>query len=261
MTQRGSPRPPKIDQEDTVSTLTGKTALVTASSRGIGRAIAERLGADGANVVVNYQSNGDAAAQVVAAVEAAGSKAVAVAADMGDPAAIGNLYDQAVAAFGGVDIVVNNHAYIEFGGFDQLSLESYDKIFAVTARGTFVSMQHAARVLPDGGRIINISAGGTVAAGAGGSAYHGAKAAVQQFTTTASKELGHRGITVNAVLPGTTRTDGLIIPPQMVEQLVAQTSLGRLGEPEDIAAVVAFLAGPDGRWMTGQLVRAGGGLI
>lgn len=244
-----------------MGTLTGKTALVTAASRGIGRAIAERLGSDGADIVVNYVSNADAAAQVVQAIEATGSKAVAVAADMGDPVAVAHLYDQSVATFGGVDIVVNNHAYIEFGNFDQLSLDCYDKIFAVTARGTFVSMQHAAKVLPDGGRIINISAGGTVSPGAWGSAYHGAKAAVEQFTTTASKELGSRQITVNAVLPGATRTDGLVIPPPIIEQLVAQTSLGRLGEPADVAAVVAFLAGPDGRWMTGQLLRAGGGLM
>lgn len=242
-------------------TLSGKTALVTASSRGIGRAVAERLGRDGADVVVNYRSDAAAAAEVVAAIEAAGSAALAVRADMGDTAQIRDLYDRAVARFGPLDIVVNNHAHIVFAAVAETSEEDYDRVFAVTAKGTFFSLQQAVRHLRDGGRIITVSAGGTVNPGPWGGAYHGAKAAVEQFTTTLSKELGPRGITANAVLPGTTRTDGLVIPPPMVEQLVAQTSLGRLGEPADIAGAVAFLAGPDGGWVTGQRLRVGGGLM
>jgi 3-oxoacyl-[acyl-carrier protein] reductase len=244
-----------------MNTLQDKTALVTASSRGIGRAIAERLGAMGANVVVNYATNSAAAAETVSAIVAAGGAATAVQADVGDLSALRNLFDVTEQTYGGLDIVVNNHASIVFGGMDQITEEDYDRVFAVTARATFFSLQEAAKRMRDGGRIINISAGGTVSPGAWGGAYHGAKAAVEQFTTTLSKELGSRQITVNAVLPGVTRTDGLSIPPPMIEQLIGQTSLGRLGEPDDVAAVVAFLASPDGRWMTGQLVRAGGGLM
>jgi 3-oxoacyl-[acyl-carrier protein] reductase len=244
-----------------MNTLKDKTALVTASSRGIGRAIAERLGGMGANVVVNYATNEAAANETVEAVRHAGGSALAVGADVGDLAALRNLFDATEQAYGGLDILVNNHASIVFGGMDQISEADYDRVFAVTARATFFSLQEAAKRMRDGGRIINISAGGTVSPGAWGGAYHGAKAAVEQFTTTLSKELGSRHITVNAVLPGVTKTDGLTIPPPMIEQLIGQTSLGRLGEPDDIAAVVAFLAGPDGRWMTGQLVRVGGGLM
>jgi 3-oxoacyl-[acyl-carrier protein] reductase len=241
--------------------ITTKVALVTAASRGIGRAIAVRLAAEGAAVAVNYVANDAAAKDVVGSITDAGGRAVAFQADMGVPDDVRALYARVLEEFGALDIVVNNHAHIVFGPLAEIEEADFDRTFAVTAKGTFVSLQEAARRISDGGRIINISAGGTAAAGPWGSAYHGAKAAVEQFTTTLSKELGPRGVTVNAVLPGVTRTDGLVLPPEMLAQLVGQTTLGRLGEPEDVADVVAFLASHEGRWMTGQLLRAGGGLM
>jgi len=244
-----------------MSDLSGKAALVTASSRGIGRSIAERLARGGAAVTVNYHESAEAAKEVVAGIESRGGRAVAVRADVSDLTQLRALYDDAESAHGPLDIVVNNHASPSFGPIAETSEDDFDRIFSVTARSTFFSLREAARRISDGGRIVNISAGGTVARPAGGGAYHGAKAAVEQFTAALSKELGPRGVTVNAVLPGATRTDGLIIPEQMVDELVSQTSLGRLGEPDDVAAVVAFLASDDGRWLTGQLLRATGGLV
>jgi 3-oxoacyl-[acyl-carrier protein] reductase len=134
-------------------------------------------------------------------------------------------------------------------------------VFGLVARGTFFALQEAANRLRDGGRIVSISSGGTVTGGPGAGLYLGAKAAVEQFGLALAKELGPRGVTVNAVLPGLTDTDEMIMPPEAVEQAVNMTPLGRLGQPEDVASVVAFLVGEDGRWMTGQLVRAGGGLM
>jgi 3-oxoacyl-[acyl-carrier protein] reductase len=244
-----------------VGTLDGKVAIVTGASRGIGRAVAERLGRDGARVVVNYVQNAGKAQEVVEAVEASGGQAVAVQADIGRLEDVRRLFHTAEERFGGVDVVINNASVSVFKPHAEVSEEEFDQVFGLIARGTFFALQEAANRLRDGGRIVNISSGGTVTGGPGAGLYLGAKAAVEQFGLALAKELGPRGIRVNAVLPGLTDTDGMIMPPEAVEQAVNMTPLGRLGQPEDIADVVAFLVGEDGRWMTGQLVRAGGGLM
>lgn len=244
-----------------MGTLDGKVAIVTGASRGIGRAVAERLGRDGAKVVVNYMQNAAKAQEVVEAVEASGSRAVAVQSDIGKVEEVRRLFRTADERFGGVDAVINNASISIFKPHTEVDEEEFDRVFGLVARGTFFALQEAAKRLRDGGRIVNISSGGTVTGGPMAGLYLGAKAAVEQFSLALAKELGPRGITVNAVLPGLTDTDGMIMPPEAVEQAVSMTPLGRLGQPEDVAGVVAFLVGEDGRWMTGQLVRAGGGLM
>ncbi len=241
--------------------LEGKVAIVTGASRGIGGAVAARLGREGAMVVVNYVQNAAKAQEVVEAVEASGSQAVSVKADVGRTEDVRRLFRTAEERFGGVDVVINNASTSIFKPHAEVSEEEFDRVFGLIARGTFFALQEAAKRLRDGGRVVNISSGGTVTGGPMAGLYLGAKAAVEQFSLALAKELGPRGITVNAVLPGLTDTDGMIMPAEAVEQAVSMTPLGRLGQPEDVADVVAFLVGEDGRWMTGQLVRAGGGLM
>jgi 3-oxoacyl-[acyl-carrier protein] reductase len=240
--------------------LAGRVALVTGASRGIGRAVAERLARDGAAVVVNYAARADRAADAVDAITRAGGRALAVRADISDAAQIRALFDETERAFGGVDIVVNNAGTAIFKPTADVTDAEFDAVFALNARGTFLSLREAARRIRPGGRIVNVSTGGTAGSGAGAGLYTGSKAAVEQFTQALAKELGPRGITVNSVLPGMTRTEGLIMPEAAIAHAVASTPLGRLGEPEDVAAVVAFLVGDDARWVTGQQIRASGGL-
>ena len=241
--------------------LQGKVALVTAASRGIGRAVALRLGADGANVVVNYHTNEAAAKEVVEQIKAAGSEAVAVRADIGVPADVERLYKETLSAFGGLDIVVNNAGITVVGPTAFFDEEALDRALAINVKGTFLSLKHAANHVRDGGRIINVSTGYTRAPNPYVGVYVGTKAAVEQFGYSLAKELGERKITVNSVLPGLTDTDG--VAPEVRAQAdtyISQTPLGRFGTPEDIAGVVAFLAGEDGRWVTGQAISATGGL-
>jgi 3-oxoacyl-[acyl-carrier protein] reductase len=241
--------------------LQGKVALVTAASRGIGRAIAVRLGADRAHVVVNYHSNEAAAEDVVEQITASGGRAVAVRADIGVPADIERLYKETVTAFGGLDIVVNNAGITTVGPTAFFDEEALDRALAVNVKGTFLSLKHAANHVRDGGRIINISTGYTRAPNPYVGVYVGTKAAVEQFGFSLAKELGARQITVNSVLPGLTDTDGVAAEVRaQADTYIGQTPLGRFGTPDDIAGVVAFLAGEDGRWVTGQAIAATGGL-
>jgi 3-oxoacyl-[acyl-carrier protein] reductase len=244
-----------------MASLVGKVAVVTGSSRGIGRAIAERLGREGAAVVVNYVQNADEAREVVAAIEEAGGQATAAQADIGKAEDVRRLFESAEDRFGGVDIVINNAGVSVFKPHAEVTEEEFDRVFGIVARGTFFALREAARRIREGGRIVNISSGGTVMSGPGAGLYLGSKAAVEQFGMALAKELGSRGVTVNNVLPGMTRTDGLIMPREAIDQAVTMTPLGRLGEPEDVASVVTFLVGEDGQWMTGQNVRASGGLV
>ncbi len=241
--------------------LAGKIALVTGASRGIGRAIALRLGRAGAGVVVNYASRPDRAQEVVAAIGAAGGRATALQADLSQPADVARLFEQSEEFFGGLDIVVNNAGTYLSKPLAEVTAADFAHVFDLDTKGTFLALQEAARRVRDGGRIVNISSGQTAVPFPGGALYAGSKAAVEQFGLVLAKELGSRQITVNNVLVGITETESLVLPEALRQQLIQHTPLGRLGQPEDIAEVVGFLASPAARWMTGQNVRATGGLM
>lgn len=239
----------------------GKVALVTGGSRGIGRAVARRLAADGAGVVVNYRADAGAAAKVVNDIEADGGRAVAARADVTDPAQVRGLFDTAQRVFGGLDILVNNAAIGPFAPLATATDEDYERTFATNTLATFVALREAANRLRDGGRIVVISAGITVNHFPTAGVYTASKAAAEALALTLAKEVGGRGITVNCVLPGITRTDGAAaaVPKPLADQIIAKTPLGRLGEPEDIADIVGFLVSESARWVTGQRIHAAGG--
>ncbi len=241
--------------------LTGKNAIVTGASRGIGRAIAERLAADGASVVVNFVRGQAAAEEVVRSIEQAGGKAVAVQGDVGAHADIVRLFDAAERQLGGLDIVVASAGVSVFKPHAQVSPEEYEQVFSVNTRGVFFILQEAARRVRDGGRVLQISSGATAMALPAAGLYAGSKAAAERFVAALAKELGPRGITVNSISPGMTETEGLIMPKEAIAALVQQTPLGRLGQPADIADVAAFLVSEQGRWMTGQNLHATGGVV
>ncbi|GAA4914877.1 SDR family oxidoreductase [Streptomyces coeruleoprunus] len=245
--------------------LKGRTAVVTGGSRGIGRGIVERLARDGAHVVFNYARSAGAAEEVVRAVAEAGGSARAVRLDLAEAGAAEELMDTAAreSPSGGVEVLVNNAA----AAFTPTPLaetddELFDRVLAVNTKAAFLTIRYAARHMPDGGRIVNISTLNTVRAARGITPYMVSKGALEQLTAAAAMELGARGITVNTVSPGATDTDLLrgTNPPEALDMVVGLTPLGRLGQPSDVADVVAFLAGPDARWITGQNLRATGGL-
>ncbi len=242
--------------------LAGKVALVTGSSRGIGRAIAERLARDGASVVINYTSNAAEAAHAVAGIEAAGGKAVAIQANVGHVADVVRIFDAAIAAFGKLDILVNNAGVMFLKTVSATTEADFDRIFAINVKGTFFACQQAATRLAEGGRIINLSSSTTARIMPTYGAYVATKGAVEQLTRSLSRELGPRNIGVNAISPGPTDTelftDGKT--PEQLKQFAAMSAFNRLGHPTDIADVVAFLASDASRWITGQNLRANGGL-
>jgi 3-oxoacyl-[acyl-carrier protein] reductase len=246
--------------------LQGKVAVVTGASRGIGRAIALRLAADGAAVVVNYAQNHAAAQATVQDISASGGQALAVQADIASHAAIRQLFDTTLGHYGRLDILVANAGYAVFKPLADISEDDFDMTYAVNARGTFFCMQEALRHMADSGRIVCISTIGTLLNMSGGACYFGAKAAVEQFCRVAAREVAARGITINTVSPGFTDTEMLraTLPtgePDAATQLIDMTPLGRLGEGRDIAAVVAFLVGPDAAWMTRQNLAVDGGIV
>ncbi|MEV6253750.1 glucose 1-dehydrogenase [Nocardia sp. NPDC051911] len=236
-------------------------AIVTGGSRGIGRAIAERLGARGAAVVVNYRSNRQAAEQVVAAIEGSGGQAWAVRADVADPAGPRRLFDAAEERFGGVDVFVNNAGVGRFGSIAEATDEDFELMFAVNTKATFVALREAAKRLRDNGRIVVVSSGATLTHRPGSGVYGASKAAVEQLVRVLARELGSRGITANSVLPGAVRTDALAASGVIGanQQTLQSIPLGRMGEPDDIADVVGFLASEEARWITGASVPVGGG--
>ncbi|MFS0518375.1 SDR family oxidoreductase [Nostoc sp. UIC 10607] len=244
-----------------MGTLVGKVAIVTGASRGIGRAIAERLAEDGASVVVNYANNSAKAKEVIAGIEARGGQALALQADISKVNDIRHLFQATIDHFGRLDILVNNAGLAIYKPFVQLTEEEFDTVFTVNARGTFFALQEAARWMADNGRIVSISTGGTVSPSPTASIYAGSKAAVEQFTKVLAKEIGERGITVNAVSPGFTDTEMLASNPQLKEKGLKMSPLGRLGQPADVADVVAFLVSEEARWLTGQNIQAGGGAV
>jgi len=240
--------------------ISGKIAIVTGASRGIGRAVAERLGDEGAVVVVGYHQNREAAEGVIGTINAAGGRAIAVQGDVGVPADVRALFEVARREFGGVDIVVNNAAVLAGGPVEAISEEDFDRMVAANLGSVFVSGQEAARHLRDGGRMINVAAGLPAAAIGFLGVYGATKAGVEVLTRSLAHQLGSRGITVNAVAPGPTDTDMLAPEARAnLDALTSQTPLRRLGQPADVADVIAFLAGDDARWVTGQTIHANGG--
>jgi 3-oxoacyl-[acyl-carrier protein] reductase len=244
-------------------TLQGKVALVTGASRGIGRAIAQRLSRDGAAVVVNYAGSEQQAHAVVRDLEKAGGRALAVQADVSQVAAVGRLFDAALGHFGRLDILVNNAGVILYKRLADVTEAEFDRLFAVNVKGTFFACQQAARRMTDGGRIVNFSSSTTALMLPTYAAYVATKGAVEQLTHVLAKELGPRGITVNVVSPGPTDTElfGQDKTEQDKQRFAQMAALGRLGQPQDIADVVALLCSDDARWITGQNVRVNGGLI
>jgi len=241
---------------------TRRVALVTGASRGIGAVVAQRLAADGHAVAVNYAGNEVAANATVAAIEAAGGRALAVRADVANAADVTALFDTIEAALGPVDVLVNNAGILPYVTIAETSDEVFARTMAVNVTGTFNTMRAAATRLLDGGRIINFSTSVLHMAPPTYGVYVATKGAVEALTRVFAKELRGRRITCNAVAPGPVATELFLNgkSDDLVEQIAQQAPLGRLGQPDDIAGVVSFLAGPDGGWVNGQVLRANGGL-
>jgi len=240
-----------------------KVAIVTGGSRGIGAAIAERLASDGFTVVVNYAGSAGEAEALVAKIEADGGKAIPARADVSDAGSVARMFDAAEAAFGGVDVVVNNAGIMKLAPIADSDDALFDSQVAVNLKGTFNVLRQAAKTLRTGGRIINLSSSVVGLLQPGYGVYAGTKAAVEAMTHVLSKELRGRNITVNAVAPGPTATALFLNgkPQELVDTIAKLAPLERLGQPEDIAGAIAFLAGPDGAWINGQVLRANGGII
>jgi 3-oxoacyl-[acyl-carrier protein] reductase len=250
-------------REDFMGDLSGKVALVTGGSRGIGRAIAHTLAREGALVAVNYAKNADAAAETVKSIEAAGGQAFVVQADVSQVADIARLVGEVCAKSpsGKLDILVNNAGGTP-GGPDMTPDQIFDAMIAANLKSAFFASQIAVGQMNDGGRIILISSNTTIKAYPGYGMYVAAKSGLNGLAISWAQEYGPRGITVNAVAPALTETDltsGLLQMPGMREASAAQVALGRVGQPQDIAEVVAFLCSPKGGWITGQLIDASGG--
>jgi 3-oxoacyl-[acyl-carrier protein] reductase len=241
------------------SHLAGKTALVTGGSKGIGRAAAERLAADGASVAINFNRDDSAAAKVVTGIRERGGQAVAIRADVSKIDEIELLFDTAEERLGPLDIVVANAATFVMKPLADLTEEEFDRVFDLNTKGVFFVLQQAARRLRDGGRIIVTSTGGTRMLFRDNAVYLGSKGAVEQFVRGLAQEVGGRRITVNAVLPGFTDTGML---PERDRAMAKDSSpFERIGQPEDVGDAIALLAGPHARWVTGQLLGAGGGVF
>jgi len=241
--------------------LLGKVALITGASRGIGRAIAERLGEDGASIIVHYAEGADQAAETVSAIQASGGNAHALQADLSKLEDIRRLFRQSIDHFGKMDIFVQNPALFKPARILEVSEEDFDAAFALNAKGTFFGLQEAARRIQDHGRIIFISTCSTQMSLPGFSVYVGSKAAGEQFARALAHEVAERGITVNTVSPGFTVTDMLPKDPAWRKMGADMSVFKRLGQPDDIADVVAFLVSDQARWITGQNIQACGGVV
>ncbi len=240
-----------------------KSAIITGSSKGIGAAVAQRLAADGLAVVINYSSSADAADALVSEIQAAGGTAVAIKADVSDPVAVEELFDQTEQAFGGVDVLVNNAGIMKLAPLAETSDELFDQTIAINLKGAFNGMREAAKRLREGGRIVSFSSSVVGLYQPTYAAYAATKAGIQAMSHILCKELGGKKITVNVVAPGPVATD-LFLRDKTdddIKPIVGRTPLARLGEPEDIARIVSFLVGPDGGWINGQVLRANGGII
>ncbi|HEX9404335.1 MAG TPA: SDR family oxidoreductase [Steroidobacteraceae bacterium] len=242
---------------------TQKVALVTGASRGIGLAVAERLAQDGFTVIVNYSESAAPAEALVRKIEQAGGRALAAKADISDADSVRRMFDAAEAAFGGVDVLVNNAGVMTLAPIADSDDASFDRHIAVNLKGTFNTLREAAKRLRSGGRIINFSSSVVGMLMPTYGVYAATKAAVEAMTRVLAKEVRGRNITVNAVAPGPTATDLFLKgkPQDLVDRMAKMAPLERLGQPSDIADVVAFLAGPDAAWVNGQVLRVNGGII
>jgi 3-oxoacyl-[acyl-carrier protein] reductase len=241
----------------------GQIAIVTGASRGIGAAIAERLAADGFAVVVNYAGDVASAEALVASIERAGGRAISVKADVSDAQAVRRVFDSAESAFGGIDVLVNNAGIMPLATFKDADDALFDRTIAINLKGVFNGMREAAKRLRNGGRIISFSSSVVGLYQPTYGVYAATKAGVEAMTHVLANEMRGRGVTVNAVAPGPTATELFLKgkPQAVIDHLAKLPPLERLGEAKDIAAVVAFLAGPDGGWINGQIIRANGGVI
>jgi 3-oxoacyl-[acyl-carrier protein] reductase len=244
--------------------LTGKVAVVTGASKGIGAAIAKSLAAEGASVVVNYASSKAGADTVVSAIRAAGGKAVAVHGNVSKAAEAQGIIDAAIQNFGRLDILVNNSGVYEFSPIESFTEEHYNKIFNVNVLGLLLTTQAAVKHLSEGASIINIGSVVSSLTPPNSAVYTATKGAVDAITGVLAKELGVKKIRVNSINPGMVETEGVhaagLMGSDFEAGAIAQTPLGRIGQADDIATVATFLASNDSHWITGELVRAGGGL-
>ena len=242
-----------------------QVAIVTGAARGIGAAVAARLGREGYAVVVNYAGSAGEAASVVGAIREAGGQALAVQADVADPAAVRRLFDETIAQFGRVDVLVNNAGIMppQLPMLADTDDKTFDALFAVNVKGSFNTMREAVTRLQHGGRIVNFSSSLVGTALPGYSVYAATKSAIETMTNIFAKELRGKDITVNAVAPGPTATALFLNgkTPELVEHLAKAAPLERLGRPEDIANTVAMLVGSEGGWINGQTLRANGGMV
>ena len=243
--------------------LTGKVALVTGASRGIGRDIAEKLALNGLKVIINYSSNPGKAEEVVSAIKQQGGEAFAIQADISRVAEVEQLFQKTLEVYGQVDILVNNAGIMITKPIASMTEEDFDRQFAINVKGTFFAIQQAAKHMNKNGRIINISTSVLGVMFPTYSVYAGTKGAVEQFTRQLAKELGLKGITINSVAPGPVNTELFNEgkSPEQIAGIVSMNAFGRLGEPEDITSVVLFLAGEVSQWVTGQTLRVNGGYV
>src|SRR5450830_1029940 len=244
--------------------LEGKVAVVTGASKGIGASIAKHYAAEGASVVVNYSSSKEGAEKVVAAITAAGGKAIAVGGDVSKPAEAQGIIDAAINAYGKLDVLVNNSGVYEFAPIEAITEEHFHKQFNVNVLGLLLTTQAAVKHMGEGASIINIGSVVSRITPAMSAVYTGTKGAVDAITGVLSRELGPKKIRVNALNPGMIETEGThtagFIGSDFEKGAVAQTPLGRIGQPDDIATIAVFLASDDSYWLTGEQLYAGGGV-
>ena len=242
---------------------TSRIAIVTGASRGIGAAVAERLASDGLTVVVNYSGDVKSAEALTAKIERGGGRALPVKADVSNPKAVREMFDKAAATFGGIDVLINNAGIMKLATIVDSDDALFDQQIAINLKGSFNTMREAAKRLRNGGRIVNFSTSvvGTKLETYG--VYTATKSAVETMTAILSKELRGRNITVNAVAPGPVATELFLTgkSQELIDRLARMNPMERLGTPQDIASTVAFLVGPDGGWINGQVLRANGGMV
>lgn len=246
-----------------MTNLSGKVAIVTGSSRGIGRAIALQLADLGADVVINYASSPDKAEEVAGLIRQKGVRAITIHADLAQKKHVEHLFAETVKQLGKVDILINNAGVMKTTPLADVTEEEFDQQFAINVKGTFFACQQALKIMESSGRIVNFSTSVIGQMFPGYSVYAGTKGAVEQFTRQLAKEFGSKQITINAVAPGPVNTELFAAgkTEQQLEGLRKMNAFGRLGEPEDIASVISFLVSPESQWVTGQTLRVNGGFI